>query len=133
MFFFFIDPTFGSLAALEGGLAHIRAQHPQLTVGTLETLIHIARAQERIVAEGLSVKDIANEMAVPYPTLARHTDILGNGVAGKGGLHFLEKVSGHVDQKQRRVQLTPVGAQFLYQFMMAMNSAGNSAARGNET
>src|SRR5665213_17726 len=130
MFFFFYDTTFANLAPVEAGLAQVRAKYPQMTVGAFESLIHIARSQNRIVDEKLSVKDLANEMSIPYPTLARHTDILGNGVAGKEGLHFLEKVSGDVDQKQRRVVLTPDGAEFLYQFEIAMNSVRNVDNQG---
>jgi len=117
MFFFFFpnhltmtDPV---LEDFERGLALVRRRYPQMTVGALETLVHIARNQPRILSEQLSLKDVANELDVRYPTLTRHSDVLGAGIAGKGGLQLLEKVPTDGDQKERRVELTQAGVDFL--------------------
>ena len=127
MFFFFFpnylaitDPV---LEDFERGLAVVRRRYPQMTVGALETLIHIARSQPRILSEEFSLKDVASEMDVRYPTLTRHSDVLGSGIAGRGVLQLLEKVSTGRDQKERRVELTQNGADFVAELVSTIKSS----------
>jgi DNA-binding MarR family transcriptional regulator len=126
MFFFFLPNNLAvldpALEKFESGLSFVRARYPQMTVGALESLVYIARNQSRIFEAGMSLKDLARELAVRYPTLTRHTDILGGGVAGKGGLQLLEKVPISADQKERRVELTEGGMNFLSELVSTITN-----------
>lgn len=125
-FFFFPNYLFAADPLLEGvqrALAMTRKKHPQMTVGALEALIHIARSQPRIVENHQSLKDIASEMGLPYPTLVRHTDMLGEGIGGKSGLQMLEKVAAEGSRKEKRVELTKAGFDFLTDFLSAARSS----------
>ena len=80
MFFFFFpdalilaDPQW---TMVRKQLAFARKAAPHLSVGALETLMHIASNQMKILHEGLSLKEISDQLGTNYSTCARQTDML---------------------------------------------------------
>lgn len=105
---------------IERILSIFRSHHPELTLGTFQTFIYVARraAVTAATSDPVTIKSVAEALKMPYPTAARHCDILSAGLAGKLGLNWISKTS-MLDGKSKRLQLTNVGLQLL---MSAVNA-----------
>lgn len=91
------------LYRLENALARVRDLYPNMTVGALATFLALAREQERNWDARRSLKPVAEEMNVNYPTLT-----------SSGGLGLIEKrVDEDSSLKERRVALTERGLSLL--------------------
>lgn len=130
MFFFFFD--INSVAADEAWtpvqrlLAASRAHYPQLSVGALETFIHVARNQQPLAEGKLNLPQIARDLMVPYSTLARHTDVLAHGVSGRAGLKLITKQGGR--GRVRNIEITPAGMAFLAYLHKSLRLEAHEAA-----
>jgi hypothetical protein len=113
---------------VERMLAVSRSRFPQLTVGALETLIHVARHQKQISAGTLTLPKISRNLDVPYSTLARHTDLLAGGVGGRGGLELIEKKGGQ--GRVHSIELTPAGMYFIGQLHLCLKPPQSNQSGG---
>lgn len=110
------------LHRLETALARIRDLYPNMTVGTMATFLALAREQERNWDGRRPLKRVAEEMGINYPTLTRHVDVLGAGVASSGGLGLVEKrIDADSSLKERRVALTERGLSLLHEIQSVLN------------
>lgn len=102
--------------------------HPTMTLGMLRILLETARLGGR--DEVQSLDRLAARLDLPYPTLARQTDLLGSGHGGRGGLGLVAKVPAPGRPKARRPLLTAEGRAFVDALAAAMGSAADAAVPG---
>lgn len=123
MFFFFLgltpqrtfDPV---LERLESVLALTRETYPKMSVSALHTLIYLARREQRALsAEGWPLTEIAKEIGLPYASLGRNLDLLGEGVGEAKGLGLLERGIDPKNSKERRIMLTDKGVELINSFV----------------
>lgn len=88
-FFYFLDEG----GKLPRALKQVRDNYPNMTVGMLETFIRIASPTKRLSTQTMSMRELADEMEMPYPTLAAHIAKLGEGTSRSPGLKLLERHS----------------------------------------
>lgn len=91
-----------------------------MTVAALATLLYVAQHQREILDQRLSIAALADRIGSRKTTIARHADILGEGIAGKDGLGLLERA---IDEKSRKVRLltvSPKGVEFLRRIEAAL-------------
>lgn len=104
------DLTWGQVNRL---LAYTRELKPDLTVGILETFLHILEKLTSNDPCEVTVKDVAEGLNAPYATVARHCDVLCAGPKGVGGLNWLTKLPGS-RPKTKCLHLTSTGHMFLH-------------------
>lgn len=102
-------------------LSGFRSHHAELTLGTFQTFLYIAR---RAGLDGLeaatpiTITTASEALNMPYPTIARHCDILSSGLRGREGLNWISKTPGP-DGKTRQLRLTNLGLLALTNAMKA--------------
>lgn len=128
MFFFFMpdyiimkDPEWEALVEV---LDLVRGRYPKMTVGTLCTFIEIARTQKDLYQHELVMTDIAEKWEIPYPTLARQTDLLGDGLGKRDGLKLIKKVNTPNQNKTKFIDITPEGRELLLTIYGIINKEG---------
>lgn len=116
MFFFFFYPSTVAQKPEWGRFAdalhHVRTQHPTMTIGTLSTMIEIAR-HHPVDGPPPKLSELSSQLKVPYPTLMRQTDLLSNGVGNTKGLGLIEKQISSENRRERSVNFTLAGQAFL--------------------
>jgi DNA-binding MarR family transcriptional regulator len=100
---------------MESLLITFRDKRADLTIGTFGTFLYIARRTTRVLSGQipiLTISDVADQLQISYPTAARHCDLLGAGVGGKGGLGWLRKEQAS-DKRSKCVMLSDAGVDVL--------------------
>jgi len=80
--------TWGQIERL---LETLRSAKPDLSVGALQVFLHIARRSGAARADLPYVKTISADLGIYYSTVARHCDVLADGVGGVGGMGLVSK------------------------------------------
>lgn len=130
MFFFFFNPAAlgqkPEWARFADALHFARTQHPNMTIGTLSTLIEVVRHTS---PEGMPprLSDLADALDIPYPTLMRQTDLLSKGVGRAEGLDLIEKHAAPDNRRERTVAFTPQGLAFLGELENLLTAPGQTA------
>lgn len=88
---------------IEGLLEALRSAKPDLSVGALQVFLYIARRAGGARADLPYVKTISADLNIHYSTVARHCDVLADGVGGVGGMGLISKTD---DPKSRVKYLT---------------------------
>jgi DNA-binding MarR family transcriptional regulator len=95
---------------MEAALAYVRDSYPNMTVGAFASFLALGRNQRRNWDEARSLKEIAAEIGINYPTFTRHVDVLGDGVGSADGLALVGKrIDPAGGMKERRVAMTERG------------------------
>lgn len=76
---------------LEKLLEALRSMKPDLSVGALQVFLHIARRAGSARMDLPYVKTISADLGIHYSTVARHCDVLAEGVGGVGGMGLISK------------------------------------------
>ncbi|MBU2533690.1 MAG: hypothetical protein KKB37_13185 [Alphaproteobacteria bacterium] len=130
MFFLFASPAIAhspALRRLGAGLNQVRADYPSMTVGTLATLIECARLGAEM-NEAPSLALLGERLGIPYPSLTRQTDFLGDGIGKSPGLRLIEKRLAPDSRKNKIVEITPAGSILLAQLHNSLSSPVEIAA-----
>lgn len=80
--------TWGQVERL---LEALRCAKPDLSVGALQVFLHIARRAGTARTDLPYVKTISGDLGMHYSTVARHCDVLSEGVGGGGGMGLISK------------------------------------------
>ncbi|MEF2553159.1 hypothetical protein VQ042_17630 [Aurantimonas sp. A2-1-M11] len=125
MFFFFQDPDLSALQtpemkAFTAALDEVRRQYPAMPVGMLYTLLTAANVSSSDEMRGVDLRDLSQTLALPYSTVARHSDALGHGVAKRGGLGLIEKDVIPGQKKHKALKISPAGKALLSAIHLAM-------------
>lgn len=118
MFFFFTREEYTIMQheawnSIIPALDVVRKRYPNMTVGMLHTILHIAKNQPAFEKDKTDMKTLAIRLEMPYSTFVRQTDILGGGVGGGGGLGLVEKQLIGSSQKIKMVDFTEKGVGLL--------------------
>jgi len=122
MFFFFLNA--GEVTS------HLRKQFPHrhqveefidiarevdsaMSIGALAAFVHVTNRMPELILGDMSLRDIADEMQVPYTTFSRQLDVLADGAPSVRGLRLLEKGVIPDNRRQRQVRLTVDGERLL--------------------
>jgi len=81
--------TWGQVETL---LEALRREKPDLSVGALQVFLYIARRTGVPRSQLPYVKTVSADLCMHYSTVARHCDVLAEGVGGSGGLGLIEKI-----------------------------------------
>ena len=129
MFFFFgampaadLTPEVKSLGESDGLswdqierlLNALRSEKPDLTVGTLQTFLYIAR-RVAISPDDRGkpyIKTVADGLGMQYSTAARHCDLLSDGIGKADGLAWIAK-EGDPTSRAKYLTLTNTGVEIL--------------------
>ena len=130
MFFFSFNPVTlrqkPDWTRFADALHFARTQHPNMTIGTLSTLIEIVR-QTGPDGKPPRLSDLADALDIPYPTLMRQTDLLSKGVGRAEGLDLIKKHVAPDNRRERTVAFTPQGLAFLGELENRLTAPGQSA------
>ncbi len=113
---FFFDPAVIRTPEWKGFLAAldlVRIQYPTLTVGALRTLLELVARERSMAQNDETLVDVAEALSLEYPTLTRHTDVLGDGVAKSGGMKLIQKLPSPKSKKAKITAITPGGITFI--------------------
>lgn len=77
---------------IESLLEALRRLKPDLSVGALQVFLYIARRAGAPRSQLPYVKTVSGDLCMQYSTVARHCDVLAEGVGGSGGLGLIEKI-----------------------------------------
>jgi DNA-binding MarR family transcriptional regulator len=83
--------------------------HPRMSVSTVQTLLYIAGSQDPSAPSQINLTELGKQLRVPYSTLIRHIEILGEGTPTKIGLNLVERVSIPGQRKEQYVRLSYKG------------------------
>lgn len=83
-----------------------------MTIGTLSTLIEIARHQP-VVGLPPKLSEVSSTLDIPYPPLMRQTDLLSKGVDKTADLGLVQKDFSPDNRRERHVSFTPAGLAFM--------------------
>lgn len=126
MFFFFEDRDLSALQtpemrAFTAAIDEIRHQFPAMPVGMLYTLLTAANVAHANEMRGVDLRDLSETLALPYSTVARHSDTLGEGVAKRGGLGLVEKEAIPGQKKHKALKISPAGKALLSTIQLVMH------------
>jgi DNA-binding MarR family transcriptional regulator len=137
MFFLFLNPAeitrhllkqFPYRQRVEEFIDIAREVDSTISVGALATFVHVANRMPELAAGDLSLRDIADDMRVPYTSFARQLDVLAEGAPPPvRGLNLIEKGVHPDNRRQRQVMLTNDGARLLSQLSAVFAAARNES------
>lgn len=87
--------------------------HPRMSVSTVQTLLYIAGSHDPSAPTQINLTELGKQLRVPYSTLIRHIEILGEGTPAKNGLNLVERVSIPGQRKEQYVRLSYKGVDII--------------------
>jgi DNA-binding MarR family transcriptional regulator len=87
--------------------------HPRMSVSTVQTLLYIAGTQDPSAPSRINLTELGKQLRVPYSTLIRHIEILGEGTPIKTGLNLVERVNMPGQRKEQYVRLSHKGVDLI--------------------
>ncbi|HEV2630513.1 MAG TPA: hypothetical protein VGV41_17940 [Pseudolabrys sp.] len=118
--------SFPRMNAMKAFLDVARTCDATMSVGALSTFLYVAVYVPELASGRMSVQDLSRAMAVPYTSLARHIDLLSNGVPGRvRGLGLLERGALATNRRQNQIVLTEKGMELLARLAAAFNSSSD--------
>lgn len=135
MFFLFMDPdalpVFSpELQKVEMLLDRLREVEPGMPISEAATLVYLARRLRDLSLGEIKLKDVADEMGMPYSTLLRYTDGLSDGGKSTHKLELLEKGLHPTDRRARQIRLTPKGMELVSALEAIIIGVGQSKPTG---
>jgi DNA-binding MarR family transcriptional regulator len=123
MFFFFFTPDqirhemikqFPHRKKVEEFVEVARRVDSTMSVSALASFVHIANRMPELTSGEVSLRDIADEMHVPYTTFISQVDYLATASPPSGrGLNLLDKRLHPTNKRQRQVMVTDHGTQLM--------------------
>ena len=123
MFFFFFTPDqirhemikqFPHRQKVEEFVEVARSVDSTMSVSALASFVHIANRMPELTSGEVSLRDIADEMNVPYTTFISQVDYLTTASPAKGrGQNLLDKRLHPTNRRQRQVLVTDHGTELL--------------------
>lgn len=99
-------------AQIEKLLEALRQAKPDLSVGALQVFLYIARRAGAARSSLPYAKTVSEDLRMQYSTVARHCDVLSEGVGGSGGLGLIEKIDDPTS-RVKYLALTDAGVAML--------------------
>jgi DNA-binding MarR family transcriptional regulator len=109
----FNDIHRAGLQFLHAAIDVLNDVHPRMSVSTVQTLLYIAGSQDPSVPSQINLTELGKQLQVPYSTLIRHIEILGEGTPTKSGLNLVERVSIPGQRKEQYVRLSYKGVDLI--------------------
>ncbi|WP_158871449.1 MarR family winged helix-turn-helix transcriptional regulator [Antarcticirhabdus aurantiaca] len=116
----FIAARDDRVQAFKAGIEVVRNVHPSMTIGMLYTLLTAAEYYDIHFMQKKDMSALAEQVGVPYTTLVRQVELLGEGIAKRGGLGLVEKHSAPYNGKAKIVRITDEGLRMMQSIIEAM-------------
>lgn len=87
--------------------------HPRMSVGTAQTFLYVANNHDDPASQKINMTQLCKHLAIPYSSLMRHVEILGEGSPGKPGLNLIVRVAVPGQRKEQYVELSVHGVDLI--------------------
>jgi Transcriptional regulators len=122
-------PSFGEeMRSFEAALDVMFRECPGMTLGAALALVKLVRFLPDLAQGTTNLRDVAQEMDIPYSTLLRYTDHLSEGAKATAPLYLLEKGMHPSDKRARQLRLTDKGEALLREVEQALAGLSPSHA-----